>query len=258
MTCHVDMTVSGVMSGAYIYAGIAQALLSRHTGRGRLRRRTPERLSTLREESVIQPGNMIASNSCERGSIQVLQSECSKKSSTESPGSSLQKTDLKDSAADFDTVLAAANLKINIGCAADTAAFVSYDYADDKPVVITFLPCCNETKEELSNPLSLINNPDADTKLLLERISMRFYIVVDGQHDDAPETSILKALKEILNIDEEQDQPTIDRGCKMYHLFRNGFEVFVYIKGRHMIFGQKSGCLCCFTCRPAESCCKCR
>ena len=140
---------------------------------------------------------------------------------------------LKDSAADFNTVLAAANLKIKLARAADAALDSGTGAGQDKPVVITFLPCCNETKDELSNPLSLINNPDADAQLLLERISMRFYIVVDGQHDNAPETSTLKALKEILNIDEEQDQPVRDRGCKLYHLFRNGFEVFVYVKGKN-------------------------
>lgn len=147
--------------------------------------------------------------------------------------SSSESADLKDSAAEFNTVLAAANLKIKLARAADAAALnPATDRGAEKPVVITFLPCCNETKEELSNPLSLINNPDADAKLLLERISMKFYIVVDGQHDDAPETSTLKALKEILNIDEEQDQPVSDRGCKLYHLFRNEFEVFVYVKGK--------------------------
>ena len=148
--------------------------------------------------------------------------------------SSTASAHLKDSAADFDAMLAAANLKIKLARAADAAALDVGTTADDgKPVVITFLPCCNESKEELSNPLSLINNPDADAQLLLERIRMQFYIVVDGQHDNAPETSTLKALKEILNIDEEQDQPVDDRGCKLYHLFRNGFEVFVYVKGKN-------------------------
>ena len=137
----------------------------------------------------------------------------------------------RDSAADFETVLAAANLKIKLTREAEAAADIAFRQDDNKPVVITFLPCCNETHEELSNPLSLVNNPDADAKRLLERVNMQFYVVVDGQHDDAPETSTLKALKEILNIDEEQDPPVRDRGCNMYHLFRNGFEVFVYVKG---------------------------
>ena len=137
----------------------------------------------------------------------------------------------RDSAADFETVLAAANLKIKLAREAEAAADSPFRQDDSKPVVITFLPCCNETKEELSNPLSLVNNPDADAKRLLDRVNMQFYVVVDGQHDDAPETSTLKALKEILKIDEEQDPPVKDRGCDMYHLFRNGFEVFVYVKG---------------------------
>ncbi len=137
----------------------------------------------------------------------------------------------RDSAADFETVLAAANLKIKLAREAEAAADSPFRQDDSKPVVITFLPCCNETKEELSNPLSLVNNPDADAKRLLERVNMQFYVVVDGQHDDALETSTLKALKEILKIDEEQDPPVKDRGCDMYHLFRNGFEVFVYVKG---------------------------
>lgn len=140
---------------------------------------------------------------------------------------------LRDSASDFNKVLAAANLKIKLARAADAAALgFCCDAGNDKPVVITFLPCCNETKEELSNPLSLVMNPDADAKLLLERVSMQFYVVVDGQHDNAPETSTLKALKEILNVNEEQDQPVLDRGCQLYHLFRNGFEIFVYVKGK--------------------------
>ena len=148
--------------------------------------------------------------------------------------SSTASTQLKDSPADFNTILAAANLNIKLTREADAAASdVGTTAGDVKPVVITFLPCCNETKEELSNPLSLVNNPDADAQLLLERIRMQLYIVVDGQHDNAPETSTLRALKEILNIDEEQDQPVIDRGCKLYHIFRNGFEVFVYVKGKH-------------------------
>ncbi|KAL0032270.1 hypothetical protein WJX79_001899 [Trebouxia sp. C0005] len=138
--------------------------------------------------------------------------------------------DQRDSAADFDTVLAAANLKIKLVREAEAAADRAFRQDDSKPVVITFLPCCNETEEELSNPLSLVNNPDADAKRLLDRVNMQFYVVVDGQHDDAPETSTLKALKEILKIDEEQDPPVRDRGCNMYHLFRNGFEVFVYVK----------------------------
>ena len=147
--------------------------------------------------------------------------------------SSAESADLKDSAADFNTVLAAANLKIKLARAADAVALNPVtDTNTKKPVVITFLPCCNETQEELSNPLSLINSPDADAKLLLERISMKFYIVVDGQHDDAPETSTLQALKAILNIDEERDHPMSDRGCKLYHIFRNDFEVFVYVKGK--------------------------
>lgn len=139
--------------------------------------------------------------------------------------------DLRDSAADFQTLLTAANLRIKLAREAEISGCDLRPQQNSKPVVITFLPCCNETQEELSNPLSLINNPDADAKLLLERISMKFYIVVDGQHDDAPETSTLKALKNILHIDEEQDPPVTDRGCKMYHLFRNSFEVFVYVKG---------------------------
>ena len=153
--------------------------------------------------------------------------------------SSTASAHLKDSAADFDTILAAANLKIKLARAADAASLsMESTVGNGKPVVITFLPCCNESKEELSNPLSLVNNPDADAQLLLERVSMQFYIVVDGQHDNAPDTSTLMALKEILNIDEEQDQPVVDRGCKLYHLFRNGFEVFVYVKGR------REGCPC--------------
>ena len=146
--------------------------------------------------------------------------------------SSTANAHLQDSAADFNRTLAAANLKIKLARAADAAALGTQD-GDSKPVVITFLPCCNETKEELSNPLSLINSPDADAQILLQRIRMQFFIVVDGQHDNAPETSTLKALKEILNIDEEQDQPVDDRGCKLYLLFRNGFEVFVYVKGKN-------------------------
>ena len=137
----------------------------------------------------------------------------------------------RDSAADFETVLAAANLKIKLARKAEAAADSAFRQDDSKPVVITFLPCCNETHEELSNPLSLITNPDADAKRLLERVNMQFYVVVDGQHDAAPETSTLKALRDILHIDEEQDPPVRDRGCNMYHLFRNGFEVFVYVKG---------------------------
>lgn len=141
---------------------------------------------------------------------------------------------LRDSASDFNKVLAAANLKVKLARAANAANF-GCDAGNDKPVVITFLPCCNETKEELSNPLSLVMSPDANAKLLLERISMQFYVVVDGQHDDAPEISTLKALKEILNVDEEQDQPVCDRGCQLYHLFRNGFEIFVYVKGKSQV-----------------------
>ena len=140
---------------------------------------------------------------------------------------------LRDSAADFQTILAAANLKIKLARQAQAATDSAFAAGEDsKPVIITFLPCCNETQEELSNPLSLVNKPDADAQLLLERISMQFYIVVDGQHDNAPKTSTLTALKQILHIDEEQDPPVNDRGCKMYHIFRNGFEIFVYVKGK--------------------------
>lgn len=143
---------------------------------------------------------------------------------------------LRDSASDFNKILDAANLKIKLARAADAAARdLGCNAGQDKPVVITFLPCCNETKDELSNPLSLVMSPDADAKLLLERVSMQFYVVVDGQHDNAPETSTLKALKEILNMDEEQDQPVPDRGCQLYHLFRNDFEVFVYVKGKSQV-----------------------
>ncbi|KAL3132639.1 hypothetical protein ABBQ32_009164 [Trebouxia sp. C0010 RCD-2024] len=155
---------------------------------------------------------------------------------------------LRDSASDFNKVLAAANLKIKLARAADAAALgFCCDAGNDKPVVITFLPCCNETKEELSNPLSLVMNPDADAKLLLERVSMQFYVVVDGQHDNAPETSTLKALKEILNVNEEQDQPVLDRGCQLYHLFRNGFEIFVYVKGDTLMRGKRYGQLMIFS-----------
>lgn len=159
---------------------------------------------------------------------------CSSMDEDRESNSSTASANLKDSAADFDTILAAANLKIKLARAAD-AASLSMDttVGNGKPVVITFLPCCNESKKELSNPLSLVNNTDADTQLLLERVRMQFYIVVDGQHDNAPDTSTLTALKEILHIDEEQDQPVADRGCKLYHLFRNGFEVFVYVKGEN-------------------------
>ncbi len=139
--------------------------------------------------------------------------------------------DQRDSAAEFETVPAAATLKVKLAREAEAAVDSAFRQDDSKPVIITFLPCCNETKEELSNPLSLVNNPDAAAKRLLERVNIQFYVVVDGQHDAAPETSTLKALKEILNIDEEQDPPVRDRGCNMYHLFRNGFEVFVYVKG---------------------------
>ena len=107
--------------------------------------------------------------------------------------SSTASAHLKDSAADFNRLLSAANLKIKLAGAADAAALGTTE-GDSKPVVITFLPCCNETKEELSNPLSLVNNPDADAQLLLERIRMQFFIVVDGQHDSAPETSLANHL----------------------------------------------------------------
>ena len=139
-------------------------------------------------------------------------------------------------------MLAAANLKIKLAREAEAAVDSAFRQDDSKPVVITFLPCCNETKEELSNPLSLVNNPDADAKRLLDRVNMQFYVVVDGQHDDAPETSTLKALKKILNIDEEQDPPVRDRGCNMYHLFRNGFEVFVYVKGEFKLLSAPVLC----------------
>ena len=159
----------------------------------------------------------------------------------------ISQMDQRDSAADFETVLAAANLKIKLAREAEVAADSAFRQDDSKPVVITFLPCCNETEEELSNPLSLVNNPDADAKRLLDRVNMQFYVVVDGQHDDAPETSTLKALKKILNIDEEQDPPVKDRGCNMYHLLRNGFEVFVYVKGDSLMRGKRYGQLMIFS-----------
>ncbi|DBA93648.1 TPA: hypothetical protein ACH3X3_013723 [Trebouxia sp. C0006] len=159
----------------------------------------------------------------------------------------ISQRDQRDSAADFETVLAAANLKIKLAREAEVAADSAFRQDDSKPVVITFLPCCNETEEELSNPLSLVNNPDADAKRLLDRVNMQFYVVVDGQHDDAPETSTLKALKKILNIDEEQDPLVKDRGCNMYHLFRNGFEVFVYVKGDSLMRGKRYGQLMIFS-----------
>lgn len=176
----------------------------------------------------------MASESVNASQEHATDDRCSSMEEDRESNSSTASAHLKDSAADFDTILAAANLKIKLARAAD-AASLSMDstVGNGKPVVITFLPCCNESKEELSNPLSLVNNPDAEAQLLLERVSMQFYIVVDGQHDNAPDTLTLTALKKILNIDEEQDQPVADRGCKLYHLFRNGFEVFVYVKGKN-------------------------